>query len=161
MLRIFLADHHVLIRGGLRSLLRARRDFSVCGEADNGIDAVKLVIQSKPDIAIMNVNMPGINGIEATRQIRKASPETEILIFTAEDNEDIMRECLRAGAGGYLLHGGPLTWRGPGRVPTWPAATQRWIERSVVRRISSGLRCAAQVALVAVICQDHGTGVLP
>jgi len=103
MLRIFLADHHILIRGGLRSLLRARRDFSVCGEADNGVDAVRLIIQSKPGVAIMNVNMPGINGIEATRQIRKASPNTEILIFTAESNEDIMRECLSAGAGGYLL----------------------------------------------------------
>ena len=103
MVRIFLADHHVLIRGGLRTLLRERRDFSICGEADNGIDAVKLVIQTKPDVAIMNVNMPGINGIEATRQIRKAAPATEILIFTAENNEDIMRECLRAGAGGYLL----------------------------------------------------------
>jgi DNA-binding NarL/FixJ family response regulator len=101
--RIFLADHHVLIRGGLRALLRTREDFSICGEADNGIEAVKLAIQAKPDVAIMNVNMPGLNGIEATRQIRKAAPNTEILIFTAEDNEDIMRECLRAGAGGYLL----------------------------------------------------------
>lgn len=103
MFRIFLADHHVLIRGGLRTLLRARKDFSICGEADNGIDAVKLAIQAKPDVLVMNVNMPGINGIEATRQIRQASPNTEILIFTAESNEDIMRECLRAGAGGYLL----------------------------------------------------------
>lgn len=103
MLRIFLADHHVLIRGGLRALLRARRDFSVCGEADNGVDAVNSVIQAKPDVAILSVNMPGINGIEATRQIRSALPNTEILIFTAESNEDIMRECLRAGAGGYLL----------------------------------------------------------
>jgi DNA-binding NarL/FixJ family response regulator len=103
MVRIFLADHHVVIRGGLRSLLQARKDFSICGEADNGIEAIKLVIQAKPDVAIMNVNMPGINGIEATRQIRKASPHTEILIFTAENNEDIMRECLRAGARGYLL----------------------------------------------------------
>lgn len=103
MVRIFLADHHVLIRGGLRSLLRVRRDFSICGEADNGIDAVNSTIQSKPDVAIMDVNMPDINGIEATRQIRKAVPYTEILIFTAESNEDIMRECLRAGAGGYLL----------------------------------------------------------
>ena len=101
--RIFLADQHVLIRGGLRTLLRTRRDFSVCGEADNGVDAVRLAIETKPDVAIMNVNMPGINGIEATRQIRKAVPNTEILIFTAEDNEDIMRESLRAGAGGYLL----------------------------------------------------------
>jgi DNA-binding NarL/FixJ family response regulator len=103
MVCIFLADHHVLIRGGLRTLLRARKDFSICGEADNGIDAVRLVIQTKPDVAIMNVNMPGINGIEATRQIRKVTPDTEVLIFTAENNEDIMRECLRAGAGGYLL----------------------------------------------------------
>jgi DNA-binding NarL/FixJ family response regulator len=107
MVRIFLADHHVLIRGGLRTLLRARRDFSICGEADNGTDAVKLAIQAKPDVVIMSVNMPGINGIEATRQIRKASPNTEILIFTAESNEDIMRECLRAGAGGYLLKSAP------------------------------------------------------
>jgi DNA-binding NarL/FixJ family response regulator len=103
MVRISLADHHVLIRGGLRTLLRARRDFSICGEADNGIEAVKLATQAKPDVAIMNVNMPGLNGIEATRQIRKVTPNTEILIFTAESNEDIMRECLRAGAAGYLL----------------------------------------------------------
>ena len=103
MLRIFLADHHVLIRGGLRTLLRVRRDFVICGEADNGIEAVKLAVQAKPDIVIMNVNMPGINGIEATRQIRQAIPNTEVLIFTSESNEDILRECLRAGAGGYLL----------------------------------------------------------
>lgn len=103
MLRIVLADNHVLIRGGLRTLLRTRSDFFICGEADNGVEAVKLAIQVTPDVAIMNINMPGINGIEATRQIRKASPKTEILIFTAENNEDIMRECLRAGAGGYLL----------------------------------------------------------
>lgn len=103
MVRIFLVDQHVLIRGGLRAVLRARSDFTVCGEADNGIEAVKLIIQAKPDVAIMNVNMPDINGIEATRQIRKAAPSTEILIFTAEDNEDIMRESLRAGARGYLL----------------------------------------------------------
>lgn len=103
MLRIFLADHHALIRGGLRTLLRARSDFSICGEADNGIEAVKLAIQAKPDVVVMNVNLPDINGIEATRQIRKALPDTEILIFTAENNEDIMRESLKAGARGYLL----------------------------------------------------------
>jgi DNA-binding NarL/FixJ family response regulator len=87
----------------LRTLLQAREQFFICGEAGNGIDAVKLAIGAKPDVVIMNVNMPGINGIEATRQIRKATPNTEILIFTYESNEDIMRECLRAGARGYLL----------------------------------------------------------
>ena len=103
MVRVFLADQHVVIRGGLRTLLRTRRDIFVCGEADNGIEAVKLATQVKPDVVIMNVNIPGTNGIELTRQMRKATPNTEILIFTAESNEDIMRECLRAGARGYLL----------------------------------------------------------
>jgi DNA-binding NarL/FixJ family response regulator len=107
MVRIFLADHHVLIRGGLRALLRVRKDFSICGEADSGIEAIKLAIQVKPDVAIMSINLPGINGIEATRQIHKATPSTEILIFTAENNEDMMRECLRAGARGYLLKSEP------------------------------------------------------
>jgi DNA-binding NarL/FixJ family response regulator len=103
MLRIFLADHSALIRGGLRTLLLARGDFSICGEADNGIEAVKLAIQTKPNVVVMNINLPDINGIEATRQVRKASPNTEILIFTAENNEDIMHESLKAGARGYLL----------------------------------------------------------
>jgi DNA-binding NarL/FixJ family response regulator len=102
-MRIFLADHHALIRGGLRTLLLARGDFSICGEADNGIEAVKLAIQAKPDVVVISINLPDINGVEATRQIRKALPDTEILIFTGEDNEDIMRESLKAGARGYLL----------------------------------------------------------
>ena len=103
MLRIFLADNHVLIRGGLRTLLRSRRDFHICGEANNGLDAVTSATAAKPDIVIIDVNIPGLNGIEAARQIRKASPGTEILIFTTESNEDLMREALQAGARGYLL----------------------------------------------------------
>jgi DNA-binding NarL/FixJ family response regulator len=103
MLRIFLADDHILIRGGLRTLLRSRRDFSICGESGDGREAVELIIRAKPDIVIINVHLPGINGIEATRQIRKASPHTEVLVFTGEDNEDLMHEALRAGARGYLL----------------------------------------------------------
>jgi DNA-binding NarL/FixJ family response regulator len=103
MLRIFVADDHLLIRGGLRTLFRNRRDFSICGESDNGREAVALAIAAKPDILIVNINLPGINGIEATRQVRERSPDTEILIFTAENNEDLMREALRAGARGYLL----------------------------------------------------------
>jgi DNA-binding NarL/FixJ family response regulator len=103
MVRIFLADHRVLIRSGLRTLLQARRDFAVCGEADNGVDAVKLAIEAKPDVAILDVNMLGLDGIEAMRQVHTATPNTEILIFTDENNEDILRDCLRAGASGYLL----------------------------------------------------------
>jgi DNA-binding NarL/FixJ family response regulator len=103
MLRIFLADDHLLIRGGLRTLLRSRRDFTICGESGDGREAVELVVRAKPDIVIINIHLPGLNGIEATRQIRRASPDTEVLVFTAEDNEDLMHEALRAGARGYLL----------------------------------------------------------
>src|SRR5690348_4931427 len=101
MVRIFMADHRALIHGGLRMLLQARRDFGICGEADNGVDAVELAIEAKPDVALLDVNMLGLNGIEAPRQVHTAVPTTEILIFTDENNEDIMRYCLRAGASGF------------------------------------------------------------
>jgi DNA-binding NarL/FixJ family response regulator len=103
MVRIFLADNHVLIRGGLRSLLRPQRDFCICGEADNGRDAIDLTIRAKPDVLVVNINLTGINGIEVTRQILRETPNTEVLIFTTSDNEDLMRQALQAGARGYLL----------------------------------------------------------
>ena len=103
-MRVLLADNHVVIRGGLRALLQTRNNFEICGEAINGREAVDLAVQKKPDVVIINVNLPGINGIEATRQIRKQAPGTEILIFTAENSEDLLREALRAGARGYLFY---------------------------------------------------------
>jgi DNA-binding NarL/FixJ family response regulator len=102
MLRIFLADTHVLIRAGLRAVLRARRDFSICGEASNGPDAVQLAIRSKPDIVIIDVNQPGMNGVDTILQIREGSPDTEILVFAADNSEDLIREARHAGARGYL-----------------------------------------------------------
>ena len=103
-MRVLLADNHVVIRDGLRTLLQRHNNFQICGEASNGREAVDLAVQKKPDVVIINVNLPGINGIEATRQIRKQAPGTEILIFTAENNEDLLREALRAGARGYLFY---------------------------------------------------------
>lgn len=102
MLRIFVADNHVLIRAGLRAVLRARRDFSICGEASNGPDAVQLSAKSKPDVIIIDVNQPGMNGIDTIWQIREGSPDTEILVFSADNDEDLMREARHAGARGYL-----------------------------------------------------------
>jgi DNA-binding NarL/FixJ family response regulator len=103
MLRIFVADTQVLIRAGLRAVLRARRDFSICGEASNGFDAVLLAMQAKPDIVIIDINQPGMNGLDAIWQIREASPDTEILVFTADSNEDLIREARHAGARGHLM----------------------------------------------------------
>jgi DNA-binding NarL/FixJ family response regulator len=107
MIRILLADNHVVIRAGLRSLFQARSNFQICGETGDGRGAVDLATQKKPDVVIIDVNLPDINGIEATRQIRQAEPDTEVLIYTAENNADLMREALRAGARGYLLKSSP------------------------------------------------------
>jgi DNA-binding NarL/FixJ family response regulator len=105
--RVLLADNHILIRGGLRALLATRDNLQICGEASNGRDAVDLAVRTKPDVVIINLNLPSIGGIEATRQIRKAAPDTEVLIFTTQDSADLMREALRSGARGYLLKSAP------------------------------------------------------
>jgi DNA-binding NarL/FixJ family response regulator len=107
MIRILLADNHVVIRAGLRALFQARTNFQICGETGDGRGAVDLATQKKPDVVIIDVNLPVINGIEATRQIRQAAPDTHVLIYTAENNADLMREALRAGARGYLLMSSP------------------------------------------------------
>jgi DNA-binding NarL/FixJ family response regulator len=103
MVRILLADDHIVVRRGLRALLEARPDFAICAEAGNGREAVDLSLEHKPDIAILDISLTVLNGIDATRQILKASPETEVLIFTRHDDEDSIREAISAGARGYVL----------------------------------------------------------
>lgn len=103
MVQILLADDHVVVRRGLKALLEACPDFHVCAEASNGREAVDLALTSHPDVAVLDVSMPLLNGAEATRQIRKGSPATEVLIFTMHDDEDLIREVLHAGARGYLV----------------------------------------------------------
>lgn len=103
VVRILLADDHVIVRRGLRSLLETRHDFAVCAEAGDGREAVELAVKLKPDIAVLDVSLPILNGIEATRQIRRDSPATEVLIFTMHDSDELISEVLHAGARGYLL----------------------------------------------------------
>ncbi len=101
--RILIADDHALVRRGLRTLLESKRGWRVCAEAGNGRDAVAKAKLLKPDVAILDIGMPGLNGVEAMRQIRKASPETEILILSAHGSEKLVTEVLEAGARGYLV----------------------------------------------------------
>jgi DNA-binding NarL/FixJ family response regulator len=101
--RILLADDHVIVRRGLRALLETHPDFIVCAEAGDGRDAVELAVKHKPDIAVLDVSLPILNGIEATRQIRRSSPATEVLVFTMHDSDELISEVLHAGARGYLL----------------------------------------------------------
>lgn len=103
MIRILLADDHVVVRRGLRALLQTSPDFTICAEAENGKDAVELALEHKPEVAILDISLPVLNGVEATRQIRKGSPTTEILIYTMHDSEAMIRDVLRAGARGYLI----------------------------------------------------------
>jgi DNA-binding NarL/FixJ family response regulator len=103
MVRILLADNRVLIRAGLRALLQTHGDFHVCAEARDGREAIDLAGQKKPDVVVINVNLPVVNGIAATRQIRRVSSRSEILIYTKENNGDLIREAINAGARGYVL----------------------------------------------------------
>jgi DNA-binding NarL/FixJ family response regulator len=101
--RILIADDHHVVRTGLRSLLESRRGWQVCGEAANGREAVEKAGTLKPDVAVLDIAMPLLNGVEATRQIRKLSPKTEILILTMHQSELLVQEVLEAGARGYIL----------------------------------------------------------
>jgi two-component system, NarL family, response regulator NreC len=102
-LRILLADDHTVVRQGLRKVLEERPDWVVVAEAGNGRDAVKQAEELKPDVAILDVAMPLLNGIEATRQIVKRSPSTRVLVLTMHSDEAYVNQILKAGATGYLL----------------------------------------------------------
>ena len=101
--RILIADDHHVVRTGLRALLESKSGWQVCAEATNGREAVEQAGQLKPDVAVLDIGMPLLNGVEATRQIRKLSPHTEILILTMHDSELLVHEVLEAGAHGYIL----------------------------------------------------------
>ena len=101
--RILVADDHQVVRTGLRTLLESKSGWQVCGEATHGREAVQKAVELKPDVAVLDVAMPILNGVEATRQIRKLSPETAVLILSMHDSEQLVREVLEAGAKGYIL----------------------------------------------------------
>ena len=103
MTRILLADDHDIIRRGLKELLETHPGWQVVGDASNGRQAVELAGKLHPDIAILDLTMPELNGLEATRQIKKALPKTAVLIFTMHDNDNLIRDVLTAGALGYVL----------------------------------------------------------
>ncbi|KLK90196.1 LuxR family transcriptional regulator [Microvirga vignae] len=101
--KLLVADDHAIVRRGLQALLEAQAGWQICALAENGQVAVDLVGRHRPDVAILDYSLPGLNGLEATRHIRRACPSTEVLIYTMHNNEDIIRDVLRAGARGYLL----------------------------------------------------------
>ncbi len=103
MLRILIADDHELARRGIRALLESHPGWEVCGEAKDGRETVELAANLKPDLVLLDIGMPNLNGLEAARQILAGSPDVAILILTMHDSDNVVREVLRAGARGYLL----------------------------------------------------------
>jgi DNA-binding NarL/FixJ family response regulator len=101
--RILIADDHEVVRGGIRTMLEAHPGWEVCAEAADGREAVERSREFKPDVAILDLGMPNLNGLEATRQILAASPQTKILILTMHDSNQVVRESVAAGARGFLL----------------------------------------------------------
>src|SRR5450755_3979727 len=102
-LRILVADDHEIVRRGLVALIKSRPEWEICAEADNGRQAVEKANQSKPDIAILDIGMPVLNGLEATRQILREHPGVKILILTITDTDQAVQAVLDAGARGFLL----------------------------------------------------------
>jgi DNA-binding NarL/FixJ family response regulator len=103
MVRILIADDHEVARRGIRALLENHPGWEVCGEAKDGRETVELASSLNPDIVLLDIAMPNLNGLEAARQILAASPEVAILILTMHDSDQVVREVLRAGARGFLL----------------------------------------------------------
>lgn len=102
-MRILLADDHTMVRQGLRKVLEERPDWEVVAEASDGREAVRLSEQHKPDVAVVDVAMPLMNGIETTRQISRRSPATRVLVLSMYSDEAYVTQILQAGAAGYLL----------------------------------------------------------
>lgn len=103
VIRVLLAEDHVVVREGTRELVQRERDMEVVGEAGDGEEAIELTDELRPDVVIMDISMPRVNGIEATKRIKERHPTTAVLILTAYDNEQYIFALLEAGAAGYLL----------------------------------------------------------
>lgn len=102
-IRVLLADDHTIVRKGLRALLEGEAGIEVIGEAEDGREAVRMVQQLLPDVALMDLSMPGLSGLEATRQIKKRFPEVKVVVLTRYASEEYVFQILRAGASGYVV----------------------------------------------------------
>ncbi|MBT4641047.1 MAG: response regulator transcription factor [Deltaproteobacteria bacterium] len=102
-IRVLLADDHTIVRKGLCALLEEETDISVIGEAEDGREAVEKAFTLEPDVVVIDIGMPSLNGLEAVKAIKKGRPEMKVLILTMHENEEYITEALRAGVSGYLI----------------------------------------------------------
>ena len=106
-IRILVADDHPILRDGLIAILSTQPDFDIVGEAGDGVEAVQKVSELRPDVVLLDLEMPEMDGVEAIKRIRETSPEVPVIVFTAFDTDERILGAVRAGARGYLLKGAP------------------------------------------------------
>ncbi len=140
-MRVIICDDQAIVRDGLAMLLGLERDIEVVGLAEDGARAVDLAAEKKPDLALMDLKMPGVNGIEATRRIRARFPDIKVLVLTTYDDDEWVMDALRAGAAGYLLKDTPRAdvvraVRGTVEGKTYldPAVAGKMLEQAVSRQ---------------------------
>lgn len=151
--RLVLADDHIMLRQGTAELLRREPDLEIVGEADNGQQAVELAEALRPDIVVMDVRMPVLSGVEATRRIRESLPDVQVLVLTAHDDDQYLFSLLQSGASGYLLKTAPVSELvkairqvRAGESPLDPAIAQK-----VVARISDEPQSPPDASAPAVL----------
>jgi DNA-binding NarL/FixJ family response regulator len=105
--KVLICDDHLVVRFGLRIIIEAMEGWSVCGEAVTGREASELAAKLKPDIVVLDMMMPEMNGLEATRQIKKGRPETEVMMFTGQETDELIKDAFEAGARSYILKTDP------------------------------------------------------
>ncbi|TMK84153.1 MAG: response regulator transcription factor [Actinobacteria bacterium] len=134
-MRVLIVDDHPVTRDGLRSALSSSGEVEIVGEAGSGEEAIQLVAEAKPDVVFMDVRLPGMSGIEATRHILECAPEARVIVFTVEESRTALADAMRAGVSGYLLkdssstelvHSAKLAMEG--KVVIHPTLTRAFIE---------------------------------
>jgi DNA-binding NarL/FixJ family response regulator len=140
VIKLIVADDHALARGGLRAMLGAEDDLQVVGEAADGAEAVELALKLRPDVVVMDIRMPRLDGIEATRRLRAHAGAPNVLVLTTFDLDEYVYEALRAGAGGFMLKDAApsqlaeaVRTVAAGEALLAPAVTRRLVERYVRR----------------------------
>jgi DNA-binding NarL/FixJ family response regulator len=140
MIKVLIADDHALARGGLRGIFAADPDFDVVGEAGDGVEAVEQTRELRPDVVVMDIRMPRLDGIEATRRIQAQPAAPRVLVLTTFDLDEYVYEALRAGASGFMLKDAPpsqlreaVRTVANGDTLLAPAVTRRLVERFVQR----------------------------
>src|SRR5688500_17540209 len=106
-IKIIVADDHPVVRDGLVAVLNTQSDFEVVGEAGTGLDVIRLTNERNPNVILLDLEMPKLDGVEALRQVKAEHPDVEVIIFTAFDTDERILSAVRAGAQGYLLKGAP------------------------------------------------------